>query len=71
LPGATKYGWLKHDPEKWTPVFRKDHAEKIKQSGMAIRRKAIPLCDRFHKPVGARWNFHPMHSRESVQELAS
>jgi hypothetical protein len=19
-------GWLEHDPEKWVPVFRKDHA---------------------------------------------
>ena len=19
--------WLKHDPEKWEPVFRKDHAQ--------------------------------------------
>jgi hypothetical protein len=20
-------GWLEHDPEKWKPVFRKDHAQ--------------------------------------------
>jgi len=22
LPGATKYGWLEHDPESWKPVFQ-------------------------------------------------
>jgi hypothetical protein len=26
LPGATKYGWLQHDPEKWKPVFRATNA---------------------------------------------
>jgi hypothetical protein len=35
---------IEHDPEKWVPVFGKDHAPWISQSGMAIRRKAIPLC---------------------------
>jgi len=34
---------LEHDPEKWTPVFGKDHAPPIMESGIAIRRKAIPL----------------------------
>jgi hypothetical protein len=28
--------WLGHDPEKWMPVFRKDHAQTISQSAMAI-----------------------------------
>jgi hypothetical protein len=34
---------LEHDPERWVPVFGKDHAPTISQSGMAIRRKVIPL----------------------------
>jgi hypothetical protein len=27
-----------HDPEKWIPVFGKDHAPPMMQSGMTIRR---------------------------------
>jgi hypothetical protein len=27
---------LEHDPEKWIPVFRKDHAQKIIQSAITI-----------------------------------
>jgi hypothetical protein len=34
---------LQHDPEKWVPVFGKDHAPPISWSGMTIRRKVIPL----------------------------
>jgi hypothetical protein len=34
---------LEHDPEKWEPVFGKDHAPTISWSGMTIRRKVIPL----------------------------
>ena len=34
---------LEHDPEKWIPVFRKDHAPTTTQSGMTIRRKVISL----------------------------
>src|SRR5258708_5929690 len=34
---------LQHDPEKWEPVFGKDHAPTISWSGMTIRRKVIPL----------------------------
>ena len=34
---------LEHDPEKWVPVFGKDHAPTIDQSGMTIRRKVIAL----------------------------
>jgi hypothetical protein len=34
---------LEHDPEKWIPVFGKDHAPPIAWSGMTIRRKVIPL----------------------------
>src|SRR5215475_1754988 len=34
---------LEHDPEKWTPVFGKDHAPTITYSEMALRRKAISL----------------------------
>jgi hypothetical protein len=46
MPSANAFGKpgaLEHDPEKWTPVFGKDHAPTISWSGMAIRRKAIPL----------------------------
>jgi hypothetical protein len=34
---------LEHDPEKWKPVFGKDHAQTKSWSGMMIRRKIIPL----------------------------
>jgi hypothetical protein len=34
-------GFREHDPEKWIPVFGKDHASAI--SGMTIRRKVIPV----------------------------
>jgi hypothetical protein len=35
---------LEHDPEKWTPVFGKDHASAKKaKSGMTVRRKVVPL----------------------------
>jgi hypothetical protein len=34
---------LEHDPEKWVPVFGKDHPPTIGWSGMTIRRKVIPL----------------------------
>jgi hypothetical protein len=34
---------LKHDPEKWIPVFGKDHAQTSIWSGMTIRRNVIPL----------------------------
>jgi hypothetical protein len=34
---------IEHDPEKWVPVLRKDHAQTKRQSGMTIRRKVIPL----------------------------
>jgi hypothetical protein len=35
--------FLEHDPEKWAPVFRKDHAQTKRWSGMTIRRKVITL----------------------------
>jgi hypothetical protein len=38
-----KSNGLEHDPEKWEPVFGKDHAPTISWSGMTIRRKVIPL----------------------------
>jgi hypothetical protein len=34
---------LEHDPEKWAPVFRKDHAQTKGWSAMTIRRKVITL----------------------------
>jgi hypothetical protein len=34
---------LEHDPEKWVPVFGKEHALAISWSGMTIRRKVISL----------------------------
>src|SRR5437773_6241885 len=32
-----------HDPEKWVPVFGKDHAQTTNRSGMAIRTKVTAL----------------------------
>jgi hypothetical protein len=38
---------LEHDPEKWEPVFGKDHAQTRSQSAIAIQSKAIALwCQR-------------------------
>src|SRR5262245_29416531 len=34
---------LKHDPEKWVPVFGKDHAQTRSWSGRTIQGKVIPL----------------------------
>ena len=34
---------LKHDPEKWTPVFRKDHAQTKCQSRVLIKSERIRL----------------------------
>jgi hypothetical protein len=34
---------LEHDPEKWMPVFGKDHAQTVSYSVMTIRRKVITL----------------------------
>ena len=39
-PGPNGLG---HDPEKWNPVFRKDHAQTKSQSGMPIEPQLIPL----------------------------
>jgi hypothetical protein len=43
--------------------------KKIRQSGMAIRRKAIPLCGPSRKMAMARWNFDPVDGGEPAQEL--
>jgi len=34
---------LEHDPEKWVPVFREDHAQLERESGMTVRRRVIPV----------------------------
>jgi hypothetical protein len=34
---------LRHDPEKWEPLFGKDHAQTRSWFGMTIRGKIIPL----------------------------
>jgi hypothetical protein len=34
---------LARDPEKWVPVFGKDHAQSKNLSGMMTRREIIPL----------------------------
>jgi hypothetical protein len=34
---------LEHDPEKWTPVFRKDHAQTRRLSTVSIQPKRIAL----------------------------
>jgi len=36
-------GWLEHDPEKWKPVFRKDHVQTKRWSAMTNRREVITL----------------------------
>jgi hypothetical protein len=36
-PGQRDRGVLEHDPEKWKPVFRKDHAQSKR-----LDRDAIP-----------------------------
>jgi hypothetical protein len=36
-------GFLEHDPEKWIPVFRKDHAQTISWSAMTIHPELIAL----------------------------
>jgi hypothetical protein len=43
LAGVAFQARLEHDPEKWVPVFGKDHAPAISWSGMTIRRKVVPL----------------------------
>jgi hypothetical protein len=44
LGSAQSLNWrLEHDPEKWKPVFGKDHAQTRRQSRMTIRRKVILL----------------------------
>jgi hypothetical protein len=43
-PVASAIAWhLERDPEKWAPIFGKDHAQTISRSGMTTRRKVIPL----------------------------
>jgi hypothetical protein len=43
---------LEHDPEKWAPVFGKDHALPKGESKMTIRRKIIRLLfARFRSPA--------------------
>jgi hypothetical protein len=53
---------LKHDPEKWKPVFGKDHAQTMSQSEMAIQPKTISLqpTRRLNpppKPADTRFDF--------------
>jgi hypothetical protein len=40
---------LEHDPEKWIPVFRKDHAQITEMEWDEFRRKVIPLPRVWHK----------------------
>jgi hypothetical protein len=37
VEGSVMATWIKHDPEKWGPVFRKDHAQTNTQSEIAIQ----------------------------------
>jgi hypothetical protein len=37
------------DPEKWAPVFGKDHAQTKSWSGMMTRLKIIPLWNRVRR----------------------
>jgi hypothetical protein len=36
-------GMLEHDPEKWEPVFGKDHAQTKEKSAMTNRREVIAI----------------------------
>jgi len=38
-----RLGVLEHDPEKWVPVFGKDHAPNNKLKRMTTRREVITL----------------------------
>ena len=42
-PLARQRGRQEHDPEKWIPVFGKDHAQPKGWSGMTTRREVITL----------------------------
>src|SRR3981081_4551258 len=37
------FAYLEHDPEKWAPVFGKDHAPTKIASGITGRMKVVPL----------------------------
>ncbi|MEH2610758.1 hypothetical protein [Bradyrhizobium sp. AZCC 1693] len=46
---------LEHDPEKWIPVFRKDHAQikEIERDGDSKKRRpALILFCRNYRPAG-------------------
>jgi hypothetical protein len=40
---AARVRAIEHYPEKWVPVFGKDHAPAKGWNGMTIRRKVIPV----------------------------
>jgi hypothetical protein len=42
---------LEHDPEKWEPVFGKDHAQTKGQSGMPIQLNLIPFLGTSRRPA--------------------
>jgi hypothetical protein len=42
-PSVSGRSLPERDPEKWIPVFGKDHAPPMHWSGMTIRRKIITL----------------------------
>jgi hypothetical protein len=45
----------KHDPEKWTPVFRKDHAQtKARDAGCPIETIARPALKGVHHETTSR-----------------
>ena len=52
---------IEHDPEKWKPVFGRDHAPPKIQSVMTVQRKAVALWS-LHA-VRERCLFPPCHDR--------
>src|SRR5262249_58286493 len=57
---------LWHDPEKWLPVFQKDHAQTSSQSEMVIQLKIISLWrDKKLFKLSRDWDdFLPWHGNE-------
>jgi hypothetical protein len=49
--------WLEHDPEKWKPVLRKDHA----QTKSMIRRSGRPVLRKDHAQTKT-WDHDPISS---------
>jgi len=58
-------GGLEHDPEKWTPVFRKDHAPQTHQ-----RKAMTPYKSDFLNVLSERGFIHQVSEPDALDELA-